>query len=211
MPRNAAKEKHCMLKIRNIEKNIVKLLDKVYSSKDISNRAEIDFNETRRRKFQEGYYLFTIQEAGNESHGIVIEKRLTSTGKERFYLFDPNGQKWANTSAYHIMISHSRKLHKPIISLSPKKSWNPMGYCGLWCIVMVIFFNSIKEEPDDVRPFVASDTKKLYKYMNKHGSAFIKEIYTNLIEKSRKNYTTQSETMLFIEAVLERLIVILHI
>jgi hypothetical protein len=31
------------------------------------------------------------------------------------------------------MISHDGKSVEPSISISPDNSWNPMGYCGLWC------------------------------------------------------------------------------
>ena len=71
-----------------------------------------------------------FKERGNESHGVMVEKRTSRRGYVSFYLFDPNGQKWANTSGYYLSVSYNKQELGLITSISPKASWNPMGYCG---------------------------------------------------------------------------------
>lgn len=47
-------------------------------------------------------------ERGNESHGVIVEKRTTQKGNVSFYLFVPNDQKWANTSGYYLSVSYDK-------------------------------------------------------------------------------------------------------
>ena len=73
-----SKERSAQLKIGNLEKQVVVMFEKLHLGKHIPNISEVDFNETKRRKKPAGYYLFTVQLKGNESHGIIIEKRVSA-------------------------------------------------------------------------------------------------------------------------------------
>tara|TARA_B100000902_G_C27292553_1_gene908008 strand:- start:1578 stop:2198 length:621 start_codon:yes stop_codon:yes gene_type:complete len=200
-----AKSMKCQLKIRNLEKRLPDMLDMVHGMAQTPAVAVLDFNETRRRKFPDGYYLYTIQERGNESHGVIVEKRTSRRGYVSFYLFDPNGQKWANTSGYYLSVGYNKQELGLLTSISPTKSWNPMGYCGLWTCVMAIFFSNVKQSRGDDKPFSKSDVKKLYKYLDQHKVKFINEINDQLIEGTRLTYTTASQCSMFIDAVVGKI------
>ena len=122
-----------------------------------------------------------------------------------FYLFDPNGQKWANTSGYYLSVGYNKQELGLLTSISPTKSWNPMGYCGLWTCVMAIFFSNVKQSRGDDKPFSKSDVKKLYKYLDQHKVKFINEINDQLIEGTRLTYTTASQCSMFIDAVVGKI------
>ena len=201
----ANKEMKCQLKIRNLEKRLPEMLDMVHGMAQTPAVAILDFNETRRRKFPDGYYMYTIQERGNESHGVIVEKRTSPKGYVSFYLFDPNGQKWANTSGYFLSIGYDKQELGLLTSISPTKSWNPMGLCGLWTEVMAIFFSNVKQSRSDDKPFSKSDVKKLYKYLDQHKVKFITEIYEQLITGTRLTYTTASQCSMFIDAVVGKI------
>ena len=91
----ANKEMKCQLKIKNLERRLPEMLDMVHGMAQTPAVAVLDFNETRRRKFPDGYYLYTIQERGNESHGVIIEKRTSRRGYVPF-IFLILMDKWAN-------------------------------------------------------------------------------------------------------------------
>uniref|UniRef100_A0A6C0LHK5 Uncharacterized protein n=1 Tax=viral metagenome TaxID=1070528 RepID=A0A6C0LHK5_9ZZZZ len=199
----------CQLKIKNLEERLPNILDRVHEVRSADSVQVLDFNETRRRKFKDGYYLITIRERGNESHGVMVEKRTSARGNVSFYLFDPNGQKWANTSGYFLSASYQKQELGLITNISPPNSWNPMGLCGLWTAVMAVFFSNVKQSSKDDKPFSKSSVKKFYAYLNKHKVAFITDIYEQLITGTRINYTTDSQAMLFADAVIGKIAVIL--
>ncbi len=204
-----SKSMTCQLKIKNLEERLPNVLDRVHEIRGVESIAILDFNETRRRKFKDGYYMITIRERGNESHGVIVEKRTSPKGNVSFYLFDPNGQKWANTSGYFLSASYQRQELGLITSISPPSSWNPMGLCGLWTAIMAVYFSNVKESAKDDKPFPKSSVKKFYAYLNKHKVSFINDIYEQLITGTRINYTTNSQVMLFVDAVIGKIAVIL--
>lgn len=204
-----SKEKNCQIKIHNLEKQLPRMLDRVHDVRTVPAVSALDFNETRRRKFKDGYYMVTIQERGNESHGVIIEKRTGRTGAVSFYLFDPNGQRWANVSSYSLSISFDRQTLGLMTSISPKVSWNPMGYCGLWTAVMVIFFSNVRQHRDDDKPFPKSHIDKFYDYLDEHHDTFINDIYSQLIVDAHFQYETTEQAALFIDAVIGKITKIL--
>ena len=204
-----SKSMTCQLKIKNLEERLPNVLDRVHEIRSVESVAVLDFNETRRRKFHDGYYMITVRERGNESHGVIVEKRTTPKGSVSFYLFDPNGQKWANTSGYFLSASYDKQELGLITSISPPRSWNPMGLCGLWTAVMAVYFSNVKDSSKDDKPFPKSSVKKFYDYLNKHKVTFITEVYEQLITGTRINYTTDSQAMLFVDAVVGKIAVIL--
>ena len=182
----------CQLKVANLEKQLVEILDNVHSVTYTKSKAALDFYETRRRTFADGYYLYTIEE-GNESHGVIIEKRTDPDGDAEFFLFDPNGQYWANHQNYHLTISHNGSHIEPDVSISPRRGWNPMGYCAIWTAVMAVFFANVGPG----KPFDDNDSKLLYSYLDEHKAPFIDWVYKNLITDYRGDYTTASQARHF--------------
>ena len=194
------------LKIKNIEKNLVGLLDNLHEIR-VPSRKVLNFNETRRKKFKDGYYLVTIQESGNESHGVMIEKRTNSKKVSSFHLFDPNGKQWANKSGYYLEVSHNRQIKKLKIDISPKKSWNKMGLCGLWTTVMVIFLTNVKQSKTDNKLFPKTSVKKFYASMSKDNQfkKFINEINDQLIVGRRIQYNSKSQVKKYINEIIEKI------
>ena len=199
----------CQVKIKNLEERLPQVLDRVHEVRQSDSVEILDFNETRRKKYDDGYYLITIRERGNESHGVMIEKRTSPKGNVSFYLFDPNGQKWANTSGYYLSVSYDRQELGLITTISPPNSWNPMGLCGLWTAVMAIYFANVKQTAKDDKPFPKSSVKKFYAYLNKNKVAFITEIYEQLIIGTRTQYTTVGEVAMFVDAIVGKIALIL--
>ena len=196
----------CQLKIGNLEKHVYNILPLVQKSTQfVKHNAVLDFTETRRRKFPAGYYPLTVAEQGNESHGVMIEKRITAKGNLRFYIFDPNGKKWANTSGYHLTIRVGDKMYPIYKTISPNKSWNKSGNCGLWNIIMAIVFNQVKRPGNENGLFTQYRVKQLYKMFDKIGDKWISELQEDLIIKTRLSYNTKSEAELFINAIYGKL------
>uniref|UniRef100_A0A6C0CQ83 Uncharacterized protein n=1 Tax=viral metagenome TaxID=1070528 RepID=A0A6C0CQ83_9ZZZZ len=196
------KGRSCQLKIGNLEKHVYNILSKVQKhTQFVKHNAVLDFTETRRRKFPAGYYPLTVAEQGNESHGVIIEKRISQKGNIRFYIFDPNGKKWANTSGYNLTIRIGTKLYPIYKTISPNKSWNKSGNCGLWNIIMAIVF----EQTGKNALFSSYRLKKLYSIFDNIGDNWINELQDDLIINTRSNYSTQGEANMFISAVYGKL------
>ena len=107
----------------------------------------------------DGYYLFTIgAPGGKETHGIIIEKRISKRGETKFILFDPNGKNWANklrdgqgpcgqrggSNEYGLCIKFGEKWYDLDKSNTPDKAWNVSGQCALWNLVMLVIFVKFK-------------------------------------------------------------------
>lgn len=196
------KDRSCQLKIGNLEKHVYEILTKVKKpTQFVKHNAILDFTETRRRKFPAGYYPLTVHETGNESHGVIIEKRITRTGNIRFYIFDPNGKKWANRSGYTLRIRIGEKFYPIYKTISPNDSWNSSGNCGLWNIVMAIIY----EQTGPGKLFTPYRLKKLYNLFDKIGDKWMNQIQDDLIIKVRTGYNTKSEANMFIDAIYGRI------
>lgn len=196
----------CQLKIGNLEKQVYNILTKVKKSTQfVKHNAVLDFTETRRRKFPPGFYPLTVAEQGNESHGVMIEKRVSAKGNIRFYIFDPNGKKWANTSGYHLTVRIGTKTYPLYKTISPDKSWNKSGNCGLWNIIMAIIFEVVKRNKTDEGIISQHKLKQIYKKFDSIGNKWLDELKNDLIVKTRLSYNTKSQADLFISAVYGRL------
>ena len=96
--------KECLrqAKLHDLERNLINYFKKqghsVYFGGNVSTRDIINMGGLRARSIKpDGYYLFTIgAPGGKETHGIIIEKRISQRGVTKFILFDPNGKNWAN-------------------------------------------------------------------------------------------------------------------
>ena len=186
------KERTCQLKIGNLERQVYNILSKVKKpTQFVKHNAVLDFSETRRRKFAAGYYPLTVAEQGNESHGVMIEKRISAAGNVRFYIFDPNGKRWA-------------KIYPIYKTISPDKSWNKSGNCGLWNIVMAIIFEQVKRNKNDTGIISTYRLKQIYKKFNSIGDQWLANLQEDLIINNRASYNTKSEAEGFISAVYGR-------
>lgn len=199
------KERTCQLKIGNLERQVYNILSKVQKpTQFVKHNAVLDFSETRRRKFPAGYYPLTVAEQGNESHGVMIEKRISAAGNVRFYIFDPNGKRWANNSGYNLTIRDGAKIYPIYKTISPDKSWNKSGNCGLWNLVMAIIFEQVKRNKNDTGIISTYRLKQIYTKFNSIGDQWLANLQEDLIINNRASYNTKSEAEGFISAVYGR-------
>ena len=90
-------------------------------------------------------------------------------------------------------------------TISPNKSWNKSGTCGLGNIIMAIVFNQVKRPGNENGLFTQYRVKQLYKMFDKIGDKWISELQEDLIIKTRLSYNTKSEAELFINAIYGKL------
>jgi len=192
----SAKERKCQTNIANLEKGIVRICDGLYRYDKLLTRPWVlPISGTTRRPMPNGLYFVNVEERGNESHGVIVEKRLEKNGSITYHLFDPNGKRWANAKdgPYMLSVSSGDEVSTDI---SPKRGWNTDGYCGLWCIVVGIFLNYSDS---------AKEREQFYDYMDKNASPFIREIYSNLIEGSTYDYVSDEQVWMFMDALVDRI------
>ena len=189
-----AQGRTCQLKIGNLESRVYSLLPNIIKdAQQVDHNAIINFSDGRSSRTAKppGFYPFTVKERGNESHGIIIQKKKVPSGY-RYYIFDPNGKKWANTSGYSLKIRMKEKMYPLYKTISPDKSWNASGNCGLWSIVMAIIFDS------NYKP---SQLKKIYKTFDKIGNSWMNQLKKIYIEKTPMQYNTADQAKVFIQGV----------
>ena len=134
----------------------------------------------------------------------MIEKRISAAGNVRFYIFDPNGKRWANNSGYNLTIRDGAKIYPIYKTISPDKSWNKSGNCGLWNIVMAIIFEQVKRNKNDTGIISTYRLKQIYKKFNSIGDQWLANLQEDLIINNRASYNTKSEAEGFISAVYGR-------
>jgi hypothetical protein len=179
-----------LIKIASLEKNVSKILT-VGRIKPTHNQINIYGNY--RNPILEWYLVSIESGLCKESHSVLVQ-----VAKDNVYLFDSNGKTWAKKLKLKATIKRGKspsisRTVKP--TLSPTYSWNASGLCTLWSIVMAIFFTHSGKD--------SKNKSKFYRYMNKKNNAekFILDIFTTLIKKGGKNYTTKSEALRFIKEI----------
>lgn len=172
-------------KIDNLEKTVSELLSigKVASTNDL-----ISIRGSARNPVKE-YYIVSIDSGANESHSVLAQVR-----KNEVRVFDSNGQFWANKLVSTIKVNGVAK--KADLSLSPEKSWNNVGLCTLWSIVIAILMTSAPQ-----------NKRKFYRYLNRGENAelFISSIFRDFIKSARDNFTTASSAEKFRTEVVKRI------
>ena len=172
-------------KIDNLEKTVSELLSigKIASVSDL-----ISIRGSARHPVKE-YYIVSIDSGANESHSVLAQVR-----KNEVRVFDSNGQFWANKLVSTIKVNGVAK--KADLSLSPEKSWNNVGLCTLWSIVIAILMTSTPQ-----------NKRKFYRYLNSGENAelFISSVFHDFIKSARDNFTTVSSAEKFRTEIVKRI------
>jgi hypothetical protein len=195
------RDKIAQIKIENLESQMKNHYSNVHGRKRVSNNHVVNMCETKRLKYLDGFYMYTIEQR-NASHGIIIFKETLPNNKVKLSLFDPNGKRNIN-SGYRL---HFNEIENVVsYEMSPSKVWNDyFGHCGLWCIIFIILYNSFNQ--DNRKLF---DIKISGAYNYDFRKAFIDDIY-GLVIKSR-GFDSLNETEKFVQQVKNRITsVILH-
>ena len=195
------RDKIAQIKIENLESQMKNHYSNVCGIKKINNNHVVNMRETKRLKYPDGIYMYTIEQR-NASHGIIIFKETLPNNKVKLSLFDPNGKRNIN-SGYRL---HFNEIENVVsYEMSPSKVWNDyFGHCGLWCIIFIILYNSFNQ--DNRKLF---DIKISGAYNYDFRKAFIDDIY-ELVIKSR-GFDSLNETEKFVQQVKNRITsVILH-
>ena len=207
-------ERRLQNQVKNLETNLPRLLENVHQINPVKSKTVLSFCGTRSRIKPAGFYIISSM-GSTESHSLIVEKRGEDSNA-RFFVFDPNGRKHANTASYALHIAHGNRTNIiPDPSISGTCGWNSGAVCGIWTAVMAVFFgqlvrnnnNSQWNKKDSV--FSMNDFTALYVHFNKAGNAstFIKEVQATLFNST--DYASLADADKFKNDVTERLISIL--
>jgi hypothetical protein len=170
----------------------------------IGQRETLDMGKNfGRNQKKDGFYVYTVDE-GNESHGIIIEKRTKINGTTDFLLFDPNGKSWVNRlkpgilknkkdkGGYYINIRFNGEVRELDMENTPDKAWNSSGECCLWNIVMLVLFMEKRYDVPYILDFLSyrypRDEYNSYKNKNisTRGDVFIIQFAEDFFKDSTK-------------------------
>jgi hypothetical protein len=188
------------VKIQNLEEQLIRHFStNVISRRNVPKNHIENMCETGRAKKKNGFYLFTIMKT-KESHGILVYKETQPNGQVIFYIYEPNGQQNINDS-YNFSIDDgnpdTRLEDKLSNRMTPLKSINDyVGHCALWCIVVIILWNSF-EPRDRLTALDLFHAKMLEKFGTRKD--FIDSIYRLILDG--RDFSTQSETEKFVKQV----------
>jgi hypothetical protein len=133
----------------NIQTKIIKLEEIFLKFSELNVRAQIKANEkkidmrVRRLKDPDGFYMITLFLSYNDCHAILIYRKTQDDGKIIFYIYDPNGRNSAIKYDYKSNIACNERFEIDL-SMTPEKSINEEGRCALWCIIVIILWNSFE-------------------------------------------------------------------
>jgi len=195
------RDKIAQIKIENLESQMKNHYSNVRGIKKVNNNHVVNMRETKRLKYPDGIYMYTIEQR-NASHGVLIFKQTLLNKKVKLSLFDPNGINNVN-SGYRLHFNEIENIVS--YDLTPSRVWNDyFGHCGLWCIIFIILYNDFDQ--DSRKLFVMKISGRQNYDFRK---AFIDDIY-GLVIKSR-GFDTLNETDNFVQQVKNRITsVILH-
>jgi len=195
------RDKIAQIKIENLESQMINYYSNVCGIKKVNNNHVVNMRETKRLKYPDGIYMYTIEQR-NASHGVLIFKQTLLNKKVKLSLFDPNGINNVN-SGYRLHFNEIENIVS--YDLTPLRVWNDyFGHCGLWCIIFIILYNDFDQ--DNRKLFVMKISGRQNYDFRK---AFIDDIY-GLIIKSRE-FDNLNETYKFVQQVKNRITsVILH-
>jgi hypothetical protein len=129
-------------KIKQLEETLTKLFPNVCGQ---INEKKINMRDTKRHKQKDGFYMVILTQSIRECHAVLIYKETQPDETTRFYIYDPNGKYWAKKYDFASKIV----LDKPFeidFSMTPDNVINEDGNCALWCIIVIILWNSFKQE-----------------------------------------------------------------
>ena len=73
-------DKRAQNKIENLELQMINYYSNVHGRKKVSNNHLVNMRETKRVKYQDGFYMYTIEQQ-NASHGVLIFKETLPNNK----------------------------------------------------------------------------------------------------------------------------------
>ena len=183
------------VKIQNLEEQLIRYFPNVISRKNVPKKNIENMCETGRAKKKDGFYMFTIMKT-KESHGILVYKETQPNGQVIFYIYEPNGTININDS-YNFSIDDGNAGTTLNNRMTPLKPINDhVGHCALWCIVVIILWNSF-EPIDRLTALDLFHAKMLEGFEVR--KKFIDSVYRLILDGSY--FTTQSETESFVEKV----------
>lgn len=207
----------CQLKLKPLENNLKSLLDNVVSDGnklpkvDKNNNTiykscdNITFKSRGRKASPDGFYFITvIFSSGSSSHSVLILKK-----DNEFYLFDPNGKRWANCGCkdyFEFTIIYDREEVPLYDDITPNEGWNSSGNCSMWGIIIPILYGGRLHNEEGII-FSEGQIQKFYKFMNKfdkginNGSRWITYIMNKYIVNNSRRYTAISDVEWFIREI----------
>jgi hypothetical protein len=187
-------------KIDNLERQFVEIFDNVHNSKKIPKKHTEDMRQSSRNKKEDGIYLRTIDFGGvtGETHGIFINKVTQPDNSVIFYIYEPNGKKDFN-NRYELNIASNQNFVVDL-SMSPDKSINDHGHCAVWCIIVVILWNTFPSKDRFTALNLFNNQMRSSYEIRK---SFINDILRLL--RSGNNFDTQSEVTAFVQEVSRRI------
>jgi hypothetical protein len=188
-------DKRAQIKIESLEVQLISFYSNVNGIKRVNNNHVVNMTETKRVKYPDGFYMYTIEQR-NASHGVLIFKETLNNKKVKLYLFDPNGKNNIN-SGYKLYFNEIENIVS--YEMTPSKIWNDyFGHCGLWCLIFIILYNSFDQDNQ-----ILFDLKISGRQNYNFRKEFIDDIYRMII-KSR-SLDTLTETNKFINKVINRI------
>jgi len=143
------KERDLQYKINQIEKSLLALYSDNVRGQIKVNDKIIDMRDSKRHSFEDGFYMITLNESDTECHAVLIYKEtiVDETGSEiiKFSIYDSNGQNWGAKYQYETKM----RSNMPFVvdySMSPRKSINEESKCAVWCIIVIILWNTFRQE-----------------------------------------------------------------
>jgi hypothetical protein len=197
----ASAERSCQIKIQNLEIGLINYFHNVHRKKNIKKKHIEDMVQSsrgERNKKEDGFYMFTIDLNGKESHGILLYKETQHDGKNIFYIYEPNGKKNFNSRySFSIRSEHEEELN---LDMSPNKSINDEGHCAVWCIILIILWNSFETTAER---WAALD---IYHTCMRSSSDARNKFITGIFSLFRgKNFDSELEVIEFVEEVTRRI------
>lgn len=139
------RERDLQYKINQIEKKLLSLYSFNVHGQIKVNDKIIDFRDTKHHRFEDGLYMATLNGSITECHAVLIYKEtiLDETGSQiiKFSIFDSNGQRWAAKYEYETKIRSNMPFFVDY-SMSPERSINEESKCAVWCIIVIILWNT---------------------------------------------------------------------
>jgi hypothetical protein len=144
------KERDLQYKINQIETSLLTLFSGNVRGQIKVNDKIIDMRDSKRNTYEDGFYMITLNGTDDEEcHAVLIYKEtiLDETGSQRirFGIYDSNGQNWGAKYQYETKIRSSLTFVVDY-SMSPTRSINEESKCAVWCIIVIILWNTFRQQ-----------------------------------------------------------------
>jgi hypothetical protein len=144
------KERDLQYKTHQLETSLLAMFPNNVHGRIKVHQQIIDVRDSRRYTHKHGFYMITLNQSVTKSHAVLIYKETMadetqSDKKIRFSIYDPNGRFLAKKYEYETKVRSSLP-YEVDYSMSPIESINEHGKCAVWCIVVIILWNSFRPE-----------------------------------------------------------------